>query len=137
MLYQRARWGVLILLVLILAACNGAAEVPAAEQPALNDGDGGEVAPAENSGDQADQPLPTAPGVPTATTVPPPTAETVAEVTEAPPAEEEPPTEAPPAEIITAAHRAAPAPPEQFVADAGTWVGNTGRPQLVEFFAYW
>jgi|GEM_PF-1481394 len=33
--------------------------------------------------------------------------------------------------------RTSPAPPDVFVADLGSLVGVTGRPQLVEFFTYW
>ncbi len=75
--------------------------------------------------------------------------------TQAPSAQEEPasgqptppPTESaeqsaePAAEIVPEAtyvsHRAAPAPPDTFVADSAQFVAATGRPQLLEFFTYW
>ncbi len=65
---------------------------------------------------------------------PPETAEEPPVVTE----EAEEPTQP---EIDTAnvevLHRDNPAPPSSFVADSPEWVAATGRPQLIEFFAYW
>ncbi|GAB4476876.1 MAG: hypothetical protein Kow00124_19490 [Anaerolineae bacterium] len=47
-----------------------------------------------------------------------------------------PPAEAAP-EVDYVSHRAAPAPPDTFVADSAQFVAATGRPQLIEFFTYW
>ena len=102
------------LIALVLAACGGAATptlLPEASE------DVAEIIPPTES-------------PPTATT------EQTEEATDAP--TEIPtatPTEAP--TLVPAAHREAPAPRARFVADSPEWIGNTGNPQLVEFFAFW
>lgn len=58
-----------------------------------------------------------------------------------------PPTDAPPETGAGAATEegisdpairpTAPAPPDRYRADSAADVGATGRPQLIEFFAYW
>jgi hypothetical protein len=81
-------------------------------------------------------PQPTA--APTDQPTAPPT-ERTAEVTEAAATATPEPT-APPTEeagFPPRPHRAAPAPPDEFVSDSSAFVGETGAPQLVEFFTFW
>lgn len=62
------------------------------------------------------------------------TAEESPEVTEAAEEPTQPEVDADNVEVL---HRDNPAPPSSFVADSPEWVAATGRPQLIEFFAYW
>jgi hypothetical protein len=114
MLKRPALWVVMVAVMLFGAACSSAATVPADQSAPA------EVEPAQ---EEVVESLPEA-------------AEESSEVVEEPVEEavEEP---AQPAADVEVLHRANPAPPESFVADSPEWVAATGRPQLIEFFAYW
>ena len=58
-------------------------------------------------------------------------------IEESPEVVEEPTLSAVVAGDVEVLHRDNPAPPSSFVADSPEWVAATGRPQLIEFFAYW
>jgi hypothetical protein len=121
-------WVVLLVVALMTVACGGAAEPTDAQpspqlevdesEPELAEQPAGQESPSEVA-----QPAPTEGGV----------------LEEAIEPEQETVEGAAPAEssLEPRPHRAAPAPPGDFVADQAQFVGATGNPQLVEFFTYW
>ena len=119
-------WVVLLAVALVAVACGGAPEPTDAQpspqlevdesEPELAEQPAGQEAPPE-----AAEPEPTEGAAPEEAIE----QETVEEVA---PAE---------AALELRPHRAAPAPPSEFVADQAQFVGATGSPQLVEFFTYW
>lgn len=111
-------WGGLLVLALLVSACT-AATTPQPTTAALPTD-----VPANTQAPPTETDIPTE----IAAVIPSPTAETLpAEATDAPAN----------ADAAMVMHADAPASPDEFRSDSGEFVGATGSPQLVEFFAYW
>ncbi len=114
MLRKPIFWIFLPLLLVVAAACSGAAPTPT-------------VSPLPPTETAALSATPTEAAALPTDTLPPPT----------PTVEEAPPTAAGPDAAEIAGRPAEPAPPDVFRSDPATLVGATGNPQLLEFFTYW